>query len=367
MKTNAPHSNDHRLPNGPGRPFRLFTRRNAGRLGVIALALTVIGVVAWTNDPLDVHGTNDPPDAQGPNLALARAATGFDLSNATIPKDQILSGGPGKDGIPAILEPKFIAVEEADFLEDADKIVGFVKDGTARAYPLRILVWHEIVNDTVAGQAIAVTYCPLCGTCMVFDREIGGLSLSFGVSGLLYQSDVLMYDHQTDSLWSQLKMECVAGELAGRGLHWLPSEEMTWKAWKGLHPDSEVLSTDTGFGRSYDRTPYGGYERSNSIMFPVPKHRDELPNKEWVVGVVVNGVAKAYPLKYLAELEDGILSDSVGQSPVTIRYDGERKWPRAEHTDTGEAIPHVSAYWFAWQAFYPDTELHTPEGLNAGG
>lgn len=331
--------------------FHLFTARNAGRIAVIALALAIIVAFTWRREDTRRERT-------------ARAATdpykGFDVSNATIPLEEILSGGPPKDGIPAILRPKFVSIEDADFMRDDDKIVGVVRDGVARAYPLRILVWHEIVNDVVAGQPVAVTYCPLCGTCMVFKGSHGGKKRTFGVSGLLYQSDVLMYDHQTESLWSQLKMESVAGEHAGDRLEWLPSEEMTWKAWRERYPGSEVLSTDTGFGRSYGGTgrPYARYEQSDRLMFPVPKHRDELSNKEWVVGIIVNGAAKAYPVARLEELGGEPLSDIVGGQAIAIAYDPDRQSPSVKHAGTGERIPHVSAYWFAWQAFYPATELY---------
>lgn len=288
------------------------------------------------------------------------AYNGFDVSNALIPKDQIFSGGPGKDGIPAISNPKFVAARDVDYLSDADKVVGVVQGDVARAYPLRIIVWHEIINDVVDGKPLAITYCPLCGTCMVFDREIDGKTLSFGVSGLLYQSDVLMYDRQTDSLWSQLMMKSVAGKNAGTKLKWLPSEEMTWGAWKERYPDSEVLSTDTGYRRSYDGKAYASYFNSDRVMFPVPHTRRELRNKEWVVGVIVDGIAKAYPLSKLEYLGDAKIHDIIGDTKVVVTYDAARKWPKVKDAESGEDIPSVSVYWFAWQAFYPTTELYTP-------
>ena len=162
--------------------------------------------------------------------AQSQSLNGFDLSNASIPRDDIFRGGPPRDGIPSIDDPRFVASSSVDYLDDGDIVIGFAQGGTARAYPTRILVWHEIVNDEVDGEPIAVTYCPLCGTAMVFRRSVGGRQRTFGVSGLLYQSDVLMYDRESESLWSQLAMRAVAGPAEGTELEWLPSEHMTWKA-----------------------------------------------------------------------------------------------------------------------------------------
>ncbi len=143
---------------------------------------------------------------------------GFKLSGLRIARDAIKSGGPPRDGIPSIDQPKFIAPEKADFMKDDDLVLSFTEGKTTRAYPLRVLVGHEIVNETIAGRPILVTYCPLCGTAMIFERKVKGEVRSFGVSGLLYQSDVLMYDRESESLWSQLKMESVSGPLSGTPL-----------------------------------------------------------------------------------------------------------------------------------------------------
>jgi|FLOH01.1.fsa_nt_gi hypothetical protein len=151
---------------------------------------------------------------------------GFDFSMHSIPVADIYDGGPGKDGIPAILNPKFISAQEADktFFKNNDRVLGYVHNGQARAYPIKILNWHEIVNDSGA----VVTYCPLCGTGMVFGTEVKGRKLTFGVSGLLYQSDMLLYDHQTESLWSQIKSEAVTGKLMGSRLKLLSSTHTNW-------------------------------------------------------------------------------------------------------------------------------------------
>ena len=296
----------------------------------------------------------DNPDAQQPGLL-----NGFNLSKAIIPVSEIRSGGPPRDGIPAIDRPRFIPAEQVDFLRDEDVVISFTSGGTTRAYPLRILVWHEIVNDKLGEEAIAVTYCPLCGTAMVFDRRIAGHTLNFGVSGLLYQSDVLMYDRETESLWSQLKMQCVSGPLVETQLSWLPSEHLTWRRWRQKYLQGEVLSTNTGYERDYTQQPYKGYEENPKTVVPVPHHRKELPNKEWVVGVIVGNQAKAYPVTALPPNNQAV-TDLVAGQALKVSYDRAGKRPSVVRADSGEAVPYVMAYWFAWQAFHPETGLWTP-------
>lgn len=284
----------------------------------------------------------------------AQSMLGFNLSNATIPVDEIHRGGPPPDGIPAIDEPNFTKAGEVDFLEDGDVVLGFVHGGEARAYPFRILIWHEIVNDTVAGTPVAPTYCPLCGTAMVFGREYGGQVLDFGVSGLLYNSDVLMFDRQTSSLWSQLGLKAVSGDYAGTGLEWLPSEQMTWEAWRERYPDSDVLNLDTGHRRDYLNLPYQSYFHSPRTMFPYQKHRDDMDAKVWVAGVRHGGSQKAYPLESLPSGQ--AIEDTIGGKPVSLRYDREAEHFQINDAE-GDPLPVVHAFWFAWQAFFPETEL----------
>ncbi len=300
--------------------------------------------------------TASPPRVKSPDHLL-----GFYVGNATIPREEILRGGPPKDGIPAILQPRFVRAGRAGFMKRDDLVLGIAGEETQRAYPLRIVVWHEVVNDTVDGVPVAVTYCPLCGTCMVFDRRVNGEELTFGVSGLLYNSDVLMYDHQSESLWSQLKMASVAGDRAGESLTWLPAEQMTWAAWKAKYPGTEVLSTNTGYGRDYGGTAYAGYATSDNIMFPVSFTRIELKKKAWVAGVLIDGVAKAYPIAELEKMRPRQhLEDEVNGFPLVVTYDARAKYATFSGAD-GSRIPHVTAYWFAWQAFYPGTEIYVPK------
>jgi len=293
------------------------------------------------------------------SLALATSAcsgdtvNGFKLTDLRIERDAIKSGGPPRDGIPSIDKPKYISPDKADFMKDDDIVLSYTHEGTTRAYPLRVLVWHEIVNETIAGKPILVTYCPLCGTAMIFDRKVAGKIRAFGVSGLLYQSDVLMYDREDESLWSQLKMEAVSGPLSGTKLEWLPSEHLKWKAWKEKYPKGEVLSTDTGHERNYLGEAYASYFGSPNVMFPVPKHRDELLDKAWVVGVIHDGKAVAFPLARLEKVSEA------KQDGVSLKFDPSSRLATA--TDAkGNELPTVTVFWFAWQAFYPKTTLWKP-------
>ena len=288
-------------------------------------------------------------------LAVHTVARAFDLSNASVPRDDIVSGGPAKDGIPALTDPDVTLPRDATYLRLDDRVLGVEIGGEARAYPIRVLNWHEVVNDRLGDTHIVVTYCPLCGTGMVFRADHHGQRVFFGVSGLLYNSDVLLYDRATDSLWSQLKMEAVAGQRVGDRLTWLPVQHTTWSAWLADHPQTDVLSVDTGYNRDYDDDPYDRYGSSPRLMFPVGHQDARLPPKSWVAGLVINGEAKAYPLEQLAAA--GTVTDQVGGQDVHVSYDAAAQ---AVHmTDTsGAPVPFVQAYWFAWVAFYPDTAMY---------
>lgn len=291
---------------------------------------------------------------------------GFDVTDALIPIERIEHGGPPKDGIPAIDRPRFVAAADAG-LAPGDRVLGLDLNGIARAYPIRILNWHEVVNDRFGEVAVAITYCPLCGTGMAFDARMGGQALSFGVSGLLYNSDVLLYDRATHSLWSQLKQRAVSGKFKGAELTALPLAHTTWADWRARYPHTQVLSTDTGFARDYARDPYAGYERVPQLMFDV-EHRDErLPAKEWVLGVTVGGARKAYPFGELERTTrgGGEIRDSLGGRTIFVRYD-HRHRSAAVFDAARRPLPGVMAYWFAWYAFYPQTEVFQAARLARG-
>jgi hypothetical protein len=292
----------------------------------------------------------------GFSTAEARTIYGFDLSNATIPVDEVYRGCPGRDCIPAIDNPLYESVAAADkWLNDKDIVVGYQVGVKARAWPLRILGRHEIVNDTFADQEIAVTYCPLCGTAMVFDAVIDGVRRHFGVSGMLYNSDVMMFDRETESLWSQLAMKSVSGPMVDTELTLLNALHLTWAAWKERFPDSEVLSRTTGYDKNYRGNPYREYERQEKTMFPVMVYRNDLPTKAWIAGVTGLPHPVALPLQ---ELPDGkSIKAKVGGTLIEVKYSAESGNVQVIEVETGAALPVTKAYWFAWQAFYPNTAL----------
>ncbi len=202
-----------------------------------------------------------------------------------------------------------------------------------------------------------VSYCPLCGSTLVFDRNIGGQELTFGISGLLYQSDVLFYDHQSNSLWSQLEMKAVSGPKAGTSMEVLPSVLATWAEWKKKHPNTLVLSRDTGYWRDYDNMPYGGYENSTSLMFPVDNTDNRYHPKEKVLVVISSDdVAKAYAYKELSKVKTP-LSDKVGADEIIIKY-SDGKFVSA-YDKAGSPVMSFVTYWFAWYTFRPDTLVFT--------
>lgn len=285
----------------------------------------------------------------------AQVKNGFDLQQALIPIDQIVAGGPAKDGIPAIDRPQFVTAAKAAFLKPEDQILGVQVQGIARAYPLRILNWHEVVNDQFGTEPVAITYCPLCGTGAVFSRLVNGQVLSFGVSGLLYNNDVLLYDRQTNSLWSQLMAQAISGPLKGHRLNSLVVTHSTWSDWQKMHPATQVLSADTASPRPYDRNPYAGYDTSSEIMFPMQFRSAGFHPKERVLGIVKGSQAKAYPFVELAKTS-GILKDDFAGTAWTIRFD-KTSGRATLHDDHGVQSSAVVGYWFAWYAFHPNTEV----------
>ena len=288
-------------------------------------------------------------------LILLAVFTGFDFSRHSIPLSEIRSGGPPKDGIPALYDPSFISAREAHVLRPTDRILGLFMEGEAKAYPIAILNWHELVNDRVGEKYVLVSYCPLCGTGMAFDARIDEKRFLFGVSGKLYNSNVLFYDQQTESLWSQIRMEAVTGPMTGKRLKLLPLEHTTWHAWRAKYPQTKVLSQETGYKRDYARNSYQGYAANERILFPVAHRDSRLPNKVWILGVVINGEAKAYPFETLEKIAPPV-KDRVGGEAIFIQYD-PRNRSALVRNGHGKLIPSVQAYWFAWVAFHPDTKL----------
>ena len=279
----------------------------------------------------------------------------FNLSNVVIPLDEIKSGGPPKDGIPALTKPKFISADKATYLNAKDKVIGVSINGDHKAYPIKILNYHEIVNDDVGSTPIVISYCPLCGSGLVFSAIFDTKILNFGVSGLLYNSDVLMYDEQTNSLWSQLMMQGISGKMKDQKLNFIKSEHTTWQGWQAQHPDTKVLSNKTGHARDYNRNPYEGYTRTPTLYFKVNYESDALPAKKQVLGVEVDGKFKAYSFTDLTKAGK-ILADSFNGVDYTISFDAPNR--SAKIISSTKPLVYLTTYWFAWYAFHPETALY---------
>jgi len=238
--------------------------------------------------------------------------------------------------------------------------LGITVKGEARAYPIRILNWHEIVNDSIKGEPIVVTFCPLCGSGMVYSAKINGKAHQFGVSGLLYNSDVLLYDRQTNSLWSQILSKAISGKQVNQKLTIIPSAHTSWSIWKKKHPDTKVLSSKTGFNRNYSRSPYGSYTKNGTLYFPITFKSNKYHPKERVIGITINKKHKVYPFSELskatAKAKTTTLKDHFAGKDLVIEFD-------ATHQDglikdsKGKILPSVNTFWFAWYAFHPKTNI----------
>ncbi len=283
----------------------------------------------------------------------------FNLEKASIPTDQIFNGGPPKDGIPSLTEPSMIPAQEAEYLMPEDRVIGVHFHGIARAYPLRILAWHECVNDCIESTYYAVTYCPLCDSVAVFDREVEGERLEFGISGLLYQSNVLLYDRQPESeeesLWSQLQGEAVAGPKTGTRLRAVSFQLVCWEDWLEKYPETQVLSLSTGHQRDYESPYYNEYFSTERLYFPVNQSKPEFSNKEPILGVVINDKAKAYPIRRMEEESNPIRDSFEGKEIVLERNEDGNFFVRSK-----EGVNVYHSFWFSWYAFYPETEIYEP-------
>jgi hypothetical protein len=377
----------------------------AATISIVSVTLTIIialnTIVPVSFNPPStsalskISGDNNHDDELG-DTDLAAVAT--QAKNSIVPLDQIVSGGPPPDGIPSIDNPVFISIQEAEeFLKGSDLILGLNINGDTRAYPLQILVWHEIVNDIVGKTPVAVTYCPLCFTNQVFNRAMNdGQILEFGTSGKLYNSNLVMYDRATKSLWSQAMSQAIVGKLAGVKLDRIPFDLAYWKEWKQLYPDSKVLSRDTGFSRPYGVDPYGDYYTNKDVLFPIAKYDNRLGPKEIVIGFENEGQNQAYRLQDVEKMN--VINDQVNTKPValfsvnpfmtraynpilegqiTLQFEYNAisntfidNQTRSQWNFDGKAIdgqmkgkqltrlPFDEGFWFEWIAFHPKTELY---------
>ncbi len=319
----------------------------------------------------------------------------------TVPVDQVFDGGPGKDGIPALEDPDLIDAVQADYLNDEDLVLGYKNGETVIAYPHAILDWHEIINDKVDFHAFAVTYCPLTGTGIGWSREVEGQETTFGVSGLLYNSNLIPYDRLSDSNWSQMRLESINGTFKGKSVSTFQLVETTWQTWQEMFPETKVVSTQTGHSRNYENYPYGDYKTNhNNLIFPVSPEDDRLPTKERVHGIIVKGEAKAYRFEDFAE-GLAVIEDVVNDQEVIVVGDKEKNFimsfrrklldgtiPQFEAAPEGsparvvlidnegnnwsifgealsgprqgeKLVPTKSfiGFWFSWGAFYPGLKL----------
>jgi hypothetical protein len=306
-------------------------------------------------------------------LSVATAGWKTDFSKHTVPLSEFVSGGPGKDGIPAIDEPKFVSVEEADeWLEDREPVIELELEGDARAYPIQILIWHEIVNDTVAGQPVAVTFCPLCNTALVFDRCLDGQVLDFGTTGNLRSSDLVMYDRQTETWWQQFGGDAVVGELAGAELEHIPARIVAWEDFAARHTDGGVLSRDTGHNRAYGANPYRGYDDvDSSPLFGARNSEDDrFAPKERVVFIERGEDAVAVPFTALETAK--LVGVEVGGELVEVEWvPGVRSSldstnifegrtvgsARVRSAESGAPVAFDTPFWFAVAAFRPDVRI----------
>ena len=353
------------------------------------------------------------PNESPPSGATSQFKT--DFSKHSVPYSEILSGGPPKDGIPAIDQPRFVSVAEGDaWLKPVEPVILLQIGDDARAYPIQIFMWHEIVNDTVDGVPVVVTFCPLCNTAIAFERTAaGGQVLDFGTTGRVRYSNLIMYDRQTESWWQQATGEAIAGELTGTQLVFRPASIIAWGDFKAAHPDGTVLSRDTGFDRPYGENPYLGYDDVNNppFLYRGPETPGVLPPVARVLTIDLNGAAVSYPYDVLKEV--GVVNDTVGGTDVVVLWaagtasaldagtvaggrdvgtanafarnlDGQTltfaldvsrivdKETGSEWNVLGQALSGklagkqltpvvaVNHFWFSWAAFKPQTRIYQP-------
>ncbi len=317
--------------------------------------LLVFSFSAWLETRKDIDAKSVPIVPIELQTIQQRQAPAFDLSKLTIPSNEIRSGGPPKDGIPALMNPQVVAANDARFLKAGDRVIGVTIAGKSRAYPITILNYHEIINDKLGDAAIAVTYCPLCDSAVVFDRKTPLGVLEFGVSGFLYNSNVLMFDRsRSESLWSQMMAKGVSGSGADQSLSVLPFELTSWNSWQRRNPDTDVVSVETGHKRNYKGSPYSGYFKQPNLMFPVQPLSNSLPLKEPVLGVWVDQVAIAFP-KSLFGNKDMQIERTIQGKKVIVAFDAVDDTIRIVTADKG--LQWANSFWFAWYAFRPHTEI----------
>lgn len=291
----------------------------------------------------------------------AATLNGFDLRGAEVPAGRISQGGPPRDGIPALDQPRFVPASQVQGLKDEASVLGLDRNGVRKAYPIAIMNWHELVNDRFESEPVLISYCPLCGSGMAFRATIAGQARRFAVSGLLYNSDVLFYDRESESLWSQIDRRAISGPMQGERLEQIPLTLTTWAQWRAAHPDTQVLANDQGFQRNYRDDPYAGYERSRKLFFKVAARAPrEYHTKERVLGIRRGQDTLALPFVELRRHGQRAFPVTVGGERLTVRWDAASSTARLIDA-AGEPAVHTIAFWFAWFAFHPDTRVFRAE------
>ncbi len=284
----------------------------------MALGLTACGAASAAPTARPIEATVVSMSA-GPPPPGAVSEFTTDFTRTSVPFTEILSGGPPKDGIPAIDDPTYVAVMEADsWLEPQEPVVRVQIGGDARAYPLQILIWHELVNDTVGGLPVVVSFCPLCNTAIVFERRVDGQATTFGTTGRLRYSNLIMYDRLTETWWQQATGEAIVGRHTGERLNPVPAAIIAWADFQAAHPDGRVLSRETGFSRDYGANPYPGYDDVNQppFLYDGPPTPGQLPAMARVLTVALGDEAAAYPYDLLAA--SGVVNDVIAGTDIVV-------------------------------------------------
>lgn len=317
--------------------------------------LLFAGWYAWVNQVYFLSVWQNRP------VAALTHKPEFNVQGLMLPSHEIVNARIPKDGIPALTTPVFIQVKEATFMKPDDRVAGVCLEGEARAYPLKILDWHEVVNDQIGETPFIVTYCPLSDSLAVYNGQGTGGKIEFGISGYLFNSNQLLYDRtgsgETDGLWSQMMSQAICGPRVQETLMHLPVELTEWKDWKQRYPDTKVLSRETGFAFEYQSAAYTDYLSNDSLMFEVNRHDLRLPQKTPLLGIWAGDRKRAYPVtayQHLTEVTEW--EEELEGKKFTLAYHPEAKSLRVVKSDAG--LGWMYALWFAWYAFYPDTELY---------
>ena len=315
----------------------------------IILALLVLTSIASITA---VAQTNRPGNPRGYSPDVLLEVFKLTQADSDVPFDSLMQACPARDCITSIDQPVFVPTAEVAYLRDDDLVMTLTHNGITRAYPTRILDHHEIVNDMFAADPVAITYCPLCGSGLAFDRRQAGKVLDFGVSALLHNSDLVMYDRQTESLWQQITGKAFAGKSRGSTLKTLPLSMITWKNWRGQYPDAEVLTVEDVHSDRYMKDAYGDYAESERLYMPVSATDARLHPKRVIYGMEIDDSSIAIDAEWL--LKEGRFSNEYDSKKLLITM-----------SDNGEVIASLDGqqitihrmYWFAWYSFHPKTAL----------